>query len=686
METPSPAKERMPSYPAQEASRLILVGVGGYGAVHAQRIATLQADGAVRLVGAVDPIRDEPPATIAGTPMYSRLEDALASAGQVDVVVVAAPIAEHARLAELALTSGADVLLEKPPVAAFDDFTRLLDVEQRTGRVVQVGFQSLGSQGLQLLREDSFGIGEIRRVTAMGAWSRSVGYWSRSPWAGRRSLRGQPVVDGVVTNPLAHATATALAVIGCRKADDVAAVETDLYRANAIDSDDTSVVRIRTTNDLTVTCAFTLCASKEQEPVVHVHGSAGRVRYAYTADRVDVEIDGQTRTVTVGREDLLENLLAFRRGESELLVPLASTGAFMRVLDAVATAGEPVRVDPRAVSWVGEGQDRRAVIVDVEQSLRQAVEAGKTFTELGLPWAHSGRDTILTAPRIDGPEIFQYRDGGGTISTSTPRPYLHPVRTRHGVVVSATHPADHDWHTGVGMAIPDVNGTNFWGGGTYAPGRGYSLVDDHGVVSGAPVQLEDSGLRQTLDWIGSNGRRELLESRSIRWAAVSPDMWQLTFVTSLAAESRVELASPGSKGRVGGGYGGFFWRLPWCDDVEVFTSTARGERAVHGTASPWVAWSAEFAAGPGTCGPATIVIASDDAASAADPWFVRVDDYPGLGSALAWSRPRVLSPGESLDRRFDILVADGRLDADAVAAALQAGTRTGVLSRSTGLP
>ena len=470
----------------------------------------------VHLAAAVDPILDVPPPTIAGTPMYPDLDKALAAAGPVDVVVIAAPIAEHVRLAELALTGGADVLLEKPPVAAFDDFTRLLDAERRTGRVIQVGFQSLGSDGLRQLREDTIGIGEIVKVTATGAWSRTVGYWNRSPWAGRRNLNGQPVVDGVVTNPLAHATATALAVIGCRQAADVASVDADLYRANAIDCDDTSVVRIQTATGMTVTCAFTLCAPAQQDPVVHIEGTRGRAKFSYTKDQLDLDVDGQARTVTVSREDLLENLMAFRRGESALLVPLAGTGAFMRVLDAVARAGEPVRVDPRAITWSGEGQDRRAVIEDVEEALQRAVDTQQTFTELGVPWAHGRRDTILATARVGESDVFDYRDGAGTIATSTPRPYLHPVRTLGGVVVSATHPADHDWHTGVGVAVPDVNGTNFWGGRTYGADRGYEWHDDHGVVSGGPVELEASGFRHRLDWVGHDGRTELVEQRG--WA------------------------------------------------------------------------------------------------------------------------------------------------------------------------
>ena len=652
----------------QPPVRLILVGVGGYGLVHAGRIAKLQADGLVHLAAAVDPIHQTPPDVIAGTAMYADLSEALASAGPVDVVVVAAPIGEHARLAEQAMLGGADVYLEKPPVATLADFTHLLDVERQTGQVVQVGFQSLGSPAPRLLQADAYDLGTTTKVTAIGAWSRTVGYWTRSSWAGRRSLHGQPVVDGVVTNPLAHATATALAVAGCRRLDDVTSVDTDLYRANAIDSDDTSVVRIHTATGMTVTCAFTLCAAEQQAPLVLVEGTRGRASYAYTEDQLDLDVDGRTRSVRVPREDLLENLIAFRRGTAEQIVPLASTGAFMRVLDAVATSDEPVRVDPGCIAWSGEGKDRRAVIADVEHWLRRAVEDGRTFTELGAPWAHGGRDRVLVRGRLDEDDVLAYRDGAGTIPTSSPRPYLHPVRTRGGVVVSATHPADHDWHTGLGMAVPDVNGTNFWGGRSYVRDLGYQVLDDHGVVRGAPVQQEPSGFRQRLDWLGHGGQTELVEDREVQWAALTPQVWHLSFTTSLSADSDVTLGSPGSKGRVGGGYGGFFWRLPTCQDVDVFTATARGEQAVHGTVAPWLAWSADFLAGPGTSGPATLVVAAADAARHAEPWFVRVSDYPAVGSALAWDRPRALDAGQTLERRFEILVADGRLDRDAVSA------------------
>jgi predicted dehydrogenase len=642
-------------------ARLILVGVGGFGKVHAERIARLADEGLVELVAAVDPAVVLDPPTIYGTDLYADLSEALSAVGRVDVVIIAAPLGAHFKLATIALKAGADVYLEKPPVASVDDFRSLLEVEQQSGRVVQVGFQSLGSRALEILTEDALGIGRLVRVSAVGPWSRTVGYWTRSPWAGRRSLGGQPVIDGVATNALAHAVVTALAIVGCRRLDDVESVETDLYRANAIESDDTSVVRIRTSRGFQVTCALSLCAAIEREPQVHIQGTLGRANFSYTADRVEVETEDRSRTETTSRVDLVENLLAHRRDGTPLLVPLISTGAFMRVLGAIAAADEPVRIDPRAITWEGEGRDRRPSVDNVEHWLWRSAVSGQTFAELEVPWAHRERDRVLVRARLSDAEVAAYRDGRGTISTSTPRPYLHPVRTRAGVVVSAHHPADHDWHNGVGMAIPDVNGSHFWGGGTYVDGQGYVLLDNHGVIVGEPPELEDDALTQELQWIAHDGSVALHEQRSIGWSAIDQRSWRLVFESQLRADAGAELNSPGSKGRIGGGYGGFFWRFPACENVEVFTDEARGEDEVHGSLAPWIAWSADFAAGPGTSGPATIVIASPDAAAAGEPWFVRVSSYPGLGSALAWDRPAILAPGAVLQRRFDGVIADGRL-------------------------
>src|SRR6476660_8226653 len=105
---------------SSDPARLVLVGVRGYGRVHAERIAKLTQQGTVQLVAAVDPGVALDPSTIYGVHLYAELEDALAAVGPVDVVIIAAPIGAHFRLAQIALASGADVYLEKPPVSSMD--------------------------------------------------------------------------------------------------------------------------------------------------------------------------------------------------------------------------------------------------------------------------------------------------------------------------------------------------------------------------------------------------------------------------------------------------------------------------------------------------------------------------------------------------------------------------------------
>lgn len=134
----------------------------------------------------------------------------------------------------------------------------------------------------------------------------------------------------------------------------------------------------------------------------------------------------------------------------------------------------------------------------------------------------------------------------------------------------------------------------------------------------------------------------------------------------------MSLGSPGSNGRHQGGYGGFFWRLPECPGATVWTpgvagEASTGEAAVHGSVTPWLAWSGSFNAGTsdgGTedsaaSGTATLVFVASE--GSADPWFVRVDGYPGVGQSLAWDSPVIAEPGTAVRRSVTVFIADGIL-------------------------
>ncbi|MFT4122426.1 MAG: PmoA family protein [Microbacteriaceae bacterium] len=651
-------------------ARVLLVGAHGFGSVHLERLEGLT--GTAVLVGTVDP-KGAPRAGIGATvPNWPDLDTALAAGAEPDVVIVATPTDTHAALAERALRVGAEVYLEKPPTATLAQYHHLLAVQRETGRAVQVGFQSLGSRALPVLAE----LGVPSSVSAVGRWIRRRAYWHRAAWAGKRVLNGAPVTDGVVTNPLAHAVATALRIAGARRAEDVARVETELLHANDIDADDTSTVRVTLSDGRRIGIALTLCAEELTAPAVDVRTTGTDARLWYTEDVV--EIDGERRAY--GRDNLFVELLAHRSDGAPLSSSLADAGAFMTVLEAVRTAPDPRPIDPAFVRVDGEGEDSYPVPERIDWWVRRAAESAALFSELRVPWAPLAPAGVSLPVRIRavgddgddgaGEREVAVRDDGSTVTrTSSPRPFLHPLRTLGGTTVSEAHPWDHDWHLGLSFGVQHVvaagrPSTNLWGGRTYTRERGYRWLEDHGRVVTEELAPLPGGYRSLARWEDAEGRVLMHEEVELRAAASAGSAWTFSLRWRLREgdEGPVRLGSPGTHGREGAGYGGLSWRLPRPLSAIVRTPDAEGEQAVHGRAAAWVSFAGEFPEGE-----ATLALAAADAATAADPWFVRLADFPAIGSAVAFAKEAVVTADSPLERSYTGLVADGIRTADEVA-------------------
>lgn len=259
----------------------------------------------------------------------------------------------------------------------------------------------------------------------------------------------------------------------------------------------------------------------------------------------------------------------------------------------------------------------------------------------------------MTSLRVAGLEVACYGWDPDPPPFTVNRPALHPVRTLEGAPVTGANPADHPWHRGLGIALPDVDGVNLWGGPSYLPKQGYRDAGRGEVRRRAVARLPAGGVEDSLDWCDESGMPLLRETRRVAARGHSGG-WQLAWTSDLATteQRRVCLHSPGSRGRKGAGYGGFFWRLPLLDaqDVRVFTPDASGERDVNGARAAWLAivvrtgWTA--------------IVLPTDARTAADPWFVRVHDYAGIGSALAWNTPVAIRPDVPLRIGIRVIFLD----------------------------
>ncbi|MGF0115565.1 Gfo/Idh/MocA family protein [Promicromonospora sp. Marseille-Q5078] len=374
------------------APQIAVVGLHGHGASHVRRVLEMQRTGRARLAAVVDPREPGPghEAHDAGAPWYPTLGDLLSTpSARVDVVVLSTPIPTHLPLARAAMEAGIDVLLEKPTTASLAEHTELVAVAERTGRRCQVGFQTFGSHALpaaaDLIARGE--IGDVLGLGAVGTWVRTAAYWKRAAWAGRRRLDGRDVVDGVVTNPLAHAVATTLRLGGATTAQDVTWVDADLYRANPIEADDTSSVRVQDADGRRYGFGLTLCAPERSPARVVVHGTRGELVLEYEHDRLLLRTDAAQTAKTYGRTSLLDDLLAARvDARRSLLCDVRDTGAFMRVLEAVRTSADPAPIAPELVDWQGEGDERHPVVRDVEHWCAEVARTQRTFAELGAPW------------------------------------------------------------------------------------------------------------------------------------------------------------------------------------------------------------------------------------------------------------------------------------------------------------
>ncbi|PHP53399.1 DUF6807 family protein [Actinomyces ruminis] len=274
--------------------------------------------------------------------------------------------------------------------------------------------------------------------------------------------------------------------------------------------------------------------------------------------------------------------------------------------------------------------------------------------------------------------MLLFEAGDTLVETTSPRPYLHPIRSPGGTLLTEIAPADHPHHMGLSLALPDVNGNHFWGGKTYVPGRGYLWENRHGRQQVIDVRLGRLGEKHssgnvfsgrsldcTIDWIGADGVTQLIEDRSITWSGSPPGasttMAVLSWSSAITPRHDAVISTPGARGRVGAGYGGIFWRFPRWFTWEVFSPEALGEERVNGSCGEWITMHAAplCASQAATGRPGVSVVLRQRGPYV--PWFVRTSEYPGAGPALAWQESLRLPGGRPFMFGMDALILDADL-------------------------
>ncbi|HVT42999.1 MAG TPA: Gfo/Idh/MocA family oxidoreductase [Thermoanaerobaculia bacterium] len=115
--------------------RIGVVGTGYLGRLHARILTEMPEVETAGFVEVDDAIASEVGASLG----LERFPDAASLASRVDCAVVATPTHSHFEIAELFLRAGRDVLVEKPITATPSEARALIELERKSGRIVQVG-------------------------------------------------------------------------------------------------------------------------------------------------------------------------------------------------------------------------------------------------------------------------------------------------------------------------------------------------------------------------------------------------------------------------------------------------------------------------------------------------------------------------------------------------------------------
>ena len=114
---------------------MAVVGCGYFGALHAQKFATLGAADLVAVVD-TDPAQAEKAAAATGAEAATDLDAVL---DRVEAVSVVTPTTTHHAIAKRCLDAGKDVLVEKPICETLEDADDLIATARAGGRILQVG-------------------------------------------------------------------------------------------------------------------------------------------------------------------------------------------------------------------------------------------------------------------------------------------------------------------------------------------------------------------------------------------------------------------------------------------------------------------------------------------------------------------------------------------------------------------
>ncbi|MCZ6634524.1 MAG: Gfo/Idh/MocA family oxidoreductase [bacterium] len=388
-----------------------IVGIGGYGRTHIRAVEELEQEGIARLDAAVVIDPENHPEKLAefasrDVRVYDTL-DGLLEAGGVDWITLPIGIHYHVPLSIACLEAGFNVICEKPLTSTIQNAHQLIDVRNRTGKTVLVGYQSVYSAAIQTIKSHILEgkLGKVKSIRIHGGWPRHNFYYHRNPWAGKLKVGDEWVLDSPINNAMAHDVNGAFHLCGPTQHESAmpVTVQAELYRARNIETLDTACLRARTHNGVDIVITLSHATKDKFDPVTVLHAEKGTVTWSRKS---------ATIFYANGKEEPLGSDNSNKRGAFGNAIDITQNNAPAMCAPEVAIAQtlcingahescpDIVPFPPDLIETVEEdtsdGLATFYYVRGLDELMHQCAKEGRLFSELDAKWAVQTRPFDLT--------------------------------------------------------------------------------------------------------------------------------------------------------------------------------------------------------------------------------------------------------------------------------------------------
>lgn len=261
-----------------------------------------------------------------------------------------------------------------------------------------------------------------------------------------------------------------------------------------------------------------------------------------------------------------------------------------------------------------------------------------------------------------GRSLTLFREGKTLFSfdyASAPKPFIHPLATTGGHVLTNFQPSDHYWHRGLWFAIKFVNGENFWEEGESGPHNTQRAVRPPSIEASASGSVR---VTLTLEWTRHDGHVVMDEIRTLVYHPVDDATYALDHESIITPREPVTLDR--TPFTTWGGYGGLCLRgtRNWTDS-KIHLSDGTATDRPTGLPADWAVLTGKLDGDRGLH--ASVAMLEHPANDRRPtPWYGASGIGLYLTPAPLFHEPLELAAGRPLHLAYRLIIAERELSRD----------------------